>query len=431
MSTMLLAIILFLVTYLCLLVFTKQRAYIATVSAALFVILGVLPAGKALGSIDWNVLMMIAGLMGTAVLFTDSRMPAKLADIVIEKAPNVKWAIIALTLLAGLISAFVDNVATVLMIAPVAVGIFKKLKISPVGGIIAISVASNLQGAATLVGDTTSILLGGAAGLNFNDFFVLQGKMGMFFIVQISALAATAVLFFLCRHENKPASLEKHEVVKDYFPSYMLLGTFVLLIIASFVPAAYKPGFTNGLICMAVYIAGILRFIIVKKDAGEFLRTLKGIDALTLLFLAGLFIVIAGVKEAGVVGEVAKLVVSVSGGNLFLLYTIIVWSSVLLSAVIDNLPYIAALLPVIAGVAVQPVFAEMGVSPYLLYFGLLSGATLGGNLTRIGASANIAGLAILRREGYEVGPGQFMRISVPYTLAAVVVGYALIWLVWA
>lgn len=154
------AIILFALTYICLLSLPKYRAYVALVSAALFVALGFVPIGEVFATVDWNVIMMIAGTMGTVALFIESKMPARLADMLIERTPNVKWAVIVLSLFASLISAFVDNVATVLMVAPVALTIAGKLGISPVNSIIAISIASNLQGAATLVGDTTSILLG-------------------------------------------------------------------------------------------------------------------------------------------------------------------------------------------------------------------------------------------------------------------------------
>ncbi|NCB35912.1 MAG: arsenic transporter, partial [Clostridia bacterium] len=155
------AIILFAATYLGLLIFSSYRAFIALGSAALFVALGIMPLGEVFSAIDWNVIMMIAGTMGTVALFIESRMPARLADLIINRVPNVKWAIISLSVFAAVISAFVDNVATVLMVAPVAIGIAKKLKMSPVSSIIAIAIASNLEGAATLVGDTTSILLGG------------------------------------------------------------------------------------------------------------------------------------------------------------------------------------------------------------------------------------------------------------------------------
>lgn len=135
---------------------------------------------------------MIAGTMGVVALFIESKMPSLLADLIIERTPNVKWAIVFLALFAGIISAFVDNVATVLMVAPVALTIAKKLKISPVPSIIAIAISSNLQGAATLVGDTTSILLGQAVDMNFLDFFFLDGRIGIFWVVE--AGAAVSVL---------------------------------------------------------------------------------------------------------------------------------------------------------------------------------------------------------------------------------------------
>jgi Na+/H+ antiporter NhaD and related arsenite permeases len=338
----------------------------------------------------------------------------------------VKWTVVALSIFAGVISAFVDNVATVLMVAPVALGIAKKLKISPVPSIIAISIASNLQGAATLVGDTTSILLGGAANMNFLDFFFLNGKVGMFWIVQISFIAATILLLFIFRKDNQPIKNDDKAEVSDYFPTWLLLGTIVLLILASFIPADQKPEVTNGLICMAIFVIGLLRQIILKRDMSSVKNAMKEIDYFTLLLLSGLFIVIAAITEAGVVTKIAEIFVSISGGNLFIIYTLLLWASVILSAFIDNIPYVATMLPVVTGIA-----ATMGVSPYLLYFGLLAGATLGGNLTPIGASANIAGLGILRKDGHEVSAGTFMKMSIPYTLVAVVVGYVLIWFIWA
>ena len=156
-----LALGLFALTYILMLCLPKYRRFVALGSAAVFLATGMLPLKDALGYIDWNVLMMIAGTMGIVSLFIESRMPARMADILLAHVPNVKWAVVMLALFAGLISAFVDNVATVLMVAPVAMAISKRLNINPVPMIIAIAVSSNLQGAATLVGDTTAILLGG------------------------------------------------------------------------------------------------------------------------------------------------------------------------------------------------------------------------------------------------------------------------------
>ncbi|MFZ3109565.1 MAG: SLC13 family permease [Rectinemataceae bacterium] len=424
------AIVLFAITYAALLFFSKYRAYIALASAAVFVISGILPVSEVFGAVDWNVIMMITGTMGVVSLFINSRMPSLLADFIIDKMPNVKWAVIALALFAGIISAFVDNVATVLMVAPVAVTICRKLKISPVNAIIAIAISSNLQGAATLVGDTTSILLGGYTGMNFLDFFVYRGKPGLFWVVQVGALVSTVVLLVLFRKDKALVDTDDRTVVEDYVPTALLLGTILLLIGASLMPKEWMPAFVvkhvNGLICLGLMLVGFIYNIFKEKSARIVVEIVKEIDYFTLLLLAGLFVVIAGITEAGVVDAISRIFVRVSGNNVFLIYTLIVWVSVLLSAFIDNIPYVATMLPVAGGIA-----AQLGIDPTLIYFGLLVGATLGGNMTPIGASANIAGLGILRKEGYEVKPKQFMKISVPFTLAAVTSGYLLVWLIWA
>ena len=139
----------------------------------------------------------------------------------------------------------------------------------------------------------------------------------------------------------------------------------------------------------------------------------------------GLFCVIAGVTQVGIIDDFAAWIVRVGGTNLFLLYTMIVWGSVLISAFVDNIPYVATMLPVLAAVT-----AELGVEPYLLYFGLLCGATLGGNLTPVGASANITATGLLRKQGYESGFRDFARIGIPFTLTAVAVGYVFLWVFW-
>lgn len=391
---------------------------------------GILPISKVIATVDWNVIFMIAGTMGIVGFFIESKMPSLLADHIINLVPNVKWAIIALALFAGIISAFIDNVATVLMIAPVAVTIAKKLKISPVNSVIAIAVSSNLQGAATLVGDTVSILLGGHAGLSFNDFFFLEGKPGLFWIVEAGALVATLVLVIVFRKEKDPIDKQELTKVEDYFPTVLLVGVVLLLIINSFIPGKYKPdaieGLINGIICMTLFLIGLIRKFIKTKDTETFIEALKSIDYDTILLLAGLFIVIGGITEAGLVKEISKIFVKVSGDNVFLIYSLVVWASVLFSAFIDNIPYVATMLPVVGEIS-----SIIGVEANLLYFGLLIGATLGGNITPIGASANITGLGILRKEDYDVSAPTFMKISVPFTLSAVVAGYLLVWLIWS
>ena len=420
---MYIALALFAVTYVLMLVFSKYRPYIALASALIFIVSGMLPLSSVLGTIDFNVLLMIAGTMGIVALFIESKMPELLADLIMEKVPNVQWAAVALALFAGIISAFVDNVATVLMIAPVALEICKKLKTNPVPFIIAIAVSSNLQGAATLVGDTTAIMLGSALDMSFTDFFWYKGRPGMFFAVELGAVLSALILAYLFRKEKAeiPKTAERTKVT-DYVPSALLLGTIILLIGASFIPN--KPDITNGLICCGLLLIGLVYNFIRKKKVSAIVAPLKEIDFQTIGLLLGLFIMIGGISEQGVINAAANLLAKMGGGNVFLLYTVIVWASVLISAVIDNIPYVATMIPVIAGLA-----SALNVDPTVLYFGLLSGATLGGNCTPIGASANITGIGILRKEGYTVKNSDFFKIGIPFTLAAIIPAYIYLWFV--
>lgn len=417
------ALILFALTYVLMLIFGKYRPYIALASGLIFIVTGMLPLREVWGAIDLNVILMIAGTMGLVSLFIESKMPALLADLIMEKVPNVMWAAVALSLFAGVISAFVDNVATVLMVAPIALAICKKLGTNPVPFIIAVAVSSNLQGAATLVGDTTAIMLGSALDMSFLDFFWYQGKPGMFFAVELGAVLSTIILFFLFRKEKAPfPKAESRTKVTDYFPSILLIALLALLIIASFIPN--KPSATNGMICCALLVVGLIYQLIRTKKLSSILEPIKAIDFSTIGILLGLFLMIGGISAKGVIDAAANLLAKAGGGNVFLLYTIIVWASVLISAFIDNIPYVATMIPVIGGIA-----ATLGIDPTPLYFGLLTGATLGGNITPIGASANITGIGILRRDGYEVKNKDFFQIGIPFTLAAVIPAYIFIWLV--
>ena len=430
------ALIVFALTYVLMLAFQAWRPWIALSSAAIFIVMGYLGLFdmgllSALGAVDYNVLMMIAATMGLVSLFIDSRMPARLAELMMTKTPNVMWAVTALAVFAGVISAFVDNVATVLMVAPVGLAISRKLNISPVPVLIAIAVSSNLQGAATMVGDTTSMLLGGFAGMNFMNFFWMLGKPGMFWGVELGALASAFVLMFLFRHDKAPISAKVETEVEDFFPSYLMIATVLLLIIVSCLPAPEDPfllavyNLRSGLSCMLLCLVGVVRACVKAKGALPLKMVLRELDKETLLLLFGLFMVIEGIRSAGIIDAAAGIFYDLAGDSPFLLYTLIVAVSVLLSAFIDNIPYVATMLPVVQGIA-----ALMGAEPYVFYFGLLTGATLGGNLTPIGASANITAIGILRKNGESVSTGDFLRVGVPFTLSAVLVGYIYIWLVW-
>lgn len=166
----------FMVTIVIMILVTKSRFLVAFLGALVFIVSGYLPLSEVAQAVDWNVLLMIAGTMGTVALFIWSKMPSRLSDQIINVVHTEKWAIIALSVFAGIISAFVDNTSTVLMVAPIAISLCDRIGSSPVPMVISIAIASNLEGAATLVGDTTSIMLGGAYNMNFFDFFIYEGR---------------------------------------------------------------------------------------------------------------------------------------------------------------------------------------------------------------------------------------------------------------
>lgn len=429
---MIIPVIAFAVTYVLMIALPKVRHWVAAASAVFFLVFGAVTADggvfaslkDAAGNINWNVLMMLFGTMGTVFFFIESKMPDLMAEKLLHFAPNTMWVVVLLSLFSGVISAFMDNVATVLMLAPIGLAVAKQLKISPVEMLICISVSSNLQGAATLVGDTTSIMLGGYADMNFLEFFFMNGKFSIFWAVELGALATVPVIIYIFRKQRQKTEIQVGAKVEDYVPTILLGLNIVCLIVASFLPN--MPENINGYICLSFFAITALYSLIRNKGGKKALQALREIDFQTLLLLASLFIIIAGVERAGVLDWLAEKMVALGNGNLFVVYTVIVWGSVLMSAFIDNIPYVATMLPVVEGIS-----RAMGCTPYVLFFGLLTGATLGGNITPIGASANIAAIGILRKEGYEVKNKQFFRIGLPFTLVAVLVGYLYIWFVWA
>ena len=238
-------------------------------------------------------------------------------------------------------------------------------------------------------------------------------------------------MFLFRKYTDKVESKVETEV-DDLVPSWLMIGTVLLLICMSFVPEPEADGILktlhglrSGLSCVLFALIGLIRQSIREHSANPFARAAKEMDTDTLLLLFGLFMVIEGIRSAGVIDAAAGMFHKLAGNNPLRLYVLIVGVSVVLSAFIDNIPYVATMLPVVRGIA-----GLMGVDPTVFYFGLLIGATLGGNLTPIGASANITAIGILRKNGEEVTTGDFLRIGVPFTLTAVIVGSAFTWLVW-
>jgi Na+/H+ antiporter NhaD/arsenite permease-like protein len=381
---------------------------------------GAISVREALASVNLNVLAVFWGTMVLSGLFLFSKVPAYLATRLVGGAKSVGAAMLYVCLLAGFISSFVENVATVLIVAPIAFEVARKLKADPVPFLIGIAVSSNLQGCATMVGDSPSIILALSSGMNFMDFFWMHGRPGITFAVEAGAVVSFAVLYLLFRKYRSPVTRIEKVEVKTWFPTALLGCMMLALAASSFIPG--KHPYTIAFICIAFGMAGLAWH---EAKHRESFSLVKNLDWHTFFFLIGIFIIVGSLTQRGLVDDIARWIIGFTKGNRFLAFTAIMWISVLLSAFIDNIPYTIAMIPVAKLVA-----SSLGVPPQLFLFGLLIGTSLGGNITPIGASANIVAVGLLRKDGRRVSFLDFMKIGLPFTLAATGTAYAVLWLVW-
>ena len=378
--------------------------------------------------IHWNVLALMTAMMVLSAILEESHLPEVLAEKLVEHSGNARMALFWVVMLTGFFSIFLCNVSCVLLVAPVALSLTRKLKMSPVRPLICLAIASNLQGVATLIGDPPSMLMAGHMKLTFNDFFVYQAKPGIFWVVEIGAVASMAVVYLALRPFSKKIDIHDNVKPRSWVPSIMI-GVLVLILAGA---SSVDKGFVwfAGTVGMLTAVAAAIWYV--KFAAwGSWKKLLKTIDWETLLFLAGMFIMVQSLADAGWLQRVADGIASTASGNMFYAFVLIVGVSVLVSGLVDNVPFLVAMIPVADSVA-------RGFSPTgglekvpLMMFGLLAGACLGGNITPIGAAANVVAIGILKKEGHPVTFRQFMAIGLPFTIAAVLAGCALIWLVWS
>ncbi len=415
------SLLIFMASYAGFVVFPAYRAYSACAGALILILLGGIGPWEALAAINWNVMGIFVGTLVIAELFMLSKMPAYVAERLVNRAGNTCTALLLVCGLTSFLSAFTENVATVLIVAPIALAIADRLKVSPSLFIIALAICSNLQGTATLIGDPPSMILAGWTGMTFNDFFFYKGKPSIFFAVEAGALASFVVLYFFFRRYRQPVGEVEVEKVVSWVPTYMLVGLMVALAVASLVDPGF--GYVAGTICMGFGVAGVLWN---KARNGESMRLfVSGLDWNTTLFLMGIFVVVSGLVAAGWIDTVAGFMKHASSNDPMTAFFLIVFLSVIFSAFIDNVPYLLAMIPVS-----QQIGQDIHGSPTLVLFGLLVGACLGGNITPVGASANIVAVGLLRKRGVQVGFMEFVRIGLPFTIAAVVVSSIFLWVVW-
>ena len=374
--------------------------------------------------INWNILMIYVGSMIIAALFIYSKVPAIIADRIVSHSPNTGIAVVLILAMTGIISIFVENVATVLVMAPIAMALSKKLKLNPIPFMIGLAVMSNLEGTATLVGDPPSMIFASYSGYNFNDFFVHQGKLSIFFIIQVGMIVGC--IFFYCIFGRVK---EKTQIEKDTAISYVPLVLLLLMIfgLAGISFFSTELGYSSGCFVLGLGIIGLLWYkFSQKKNASELWTLVKELDWETIFFLIGIFVVVGAISETGLLQDFAVFIENLIGGNVFLGFILILAFSVLISGFVDNVPYIIVMLPV-----AQALATNIGVAQEIYMFALLVGSCLGGNLTPFGASANIVAMGILKKEGYPVNFGGFLKISAPFTILTTASAAAVLWLIWA
>ncbi|MDY4831923.1 MAG: SLC13 family permease [Treponema sp.] len=427
------------VMYLLVILFQEKKVIMTTVAAAITVILGFMFGGKVFlqtqsaGNlfyhiffelINWNILMIYVGSMIIAALFIYSKVPARIADFLVQHSPNTGIAVILILAMTGIISIFVENVATVLVMAPIALALSKKLKLNPVPFMIGLAVMSNLEGTATLVGDPPSMIFASYAGYNFNDFFVHQGKISIFFIIQAGMIAGCIFFYFIFGRVKEKALIEKESVISSV-PFWLLIIMILGLAVISFLST--ELGYGSGCFVLGLGLIGLLWYRFVQKKSNAEVWTLvKELDWETIGFLMGIFVVVGAISETGLLTDFSSWLARITNGNKLAGFVLILLFSVIISGFVDNVPYIIVMLPVAGGLA-----QNIGISKELFMFALLVGSCLGGNLTPFGASANIVSMGILKKEGYPIKFSGFLKISAPFTVITTSTAAFVLWLIWA
>ena len=373
--------------------------------------------------INWNVLMIYIGSMIIAALFIYSKVPARIADSIVEKSPGSGIAIIMILAMTGIISIFVENVATVLVMAPIALALSKKLKLNPTYFLAGLAVMSNLEGTATLVGDPPSMIFASFAGYTFNDFFFYGGRISIFFFVQTGLIAGCIFFYMYFRNAREKTAVDRTKVV-SFVPAVLLVAMIAGLALLSFLHFDWQYG--SGVYVMVLGIAGIVWYVLSQKKSGEEVRTLiKELDWETIFFLCGIFVVVGAISETGLLKEFAAFLADVTGGNKLFGFVLILLVSIFISGFVDNVPYIIVMLPVAADLALN-----LGIHKELYMFALLIGSCLGGNLTPFGASANVVAMGILKKEGYPISFKGWLKIGAPFTFVTTLSAALFLWFVW-
>ena len=410
-STQIIAIVIFLVTMAAIMTEKLHRTVAAVAGALLLILTGVLSVESGFSYVDLNTLGGLIGMMLFVAVVKNSGIFEYIAIKAAKIAKGRPWPLMVLfALITAVLSAFLDNVTTVLLIGPMTLAITSMLRINPIPFFMTQIMASNIGGTATLIGDPPNIMIGSAAGLSFTDFITNTGVAVLF------VLAATIVCFYFIYgrklHVEPEAmdsilQLDENKAIKDRSLLIKSVG-MILLVVFGFV-------FHSQLhleSCTIALTAAAVMLLIGRQDVEEIVA---GVEWTTILFFTGLFIVVGGLQETGVIQILANGLMDLTEGHMTLTILLILWVSAIVSSFLDNIPFVATLIPLIL------TMQSSGVDVTPLWWAVSLGACLGGNGTLIGASANVVLSGISNRHGFPITFASYFKVGFPLMLVSVAI----------
>ena len=410
-STQIIAIVIFLVTMAAIMTEKLHRTVAAVAGALLLILTGVLSVESGFSYVDLNTLGVLIGMMLFVAVVKNSGIFEYIAIKAAKIAKGRPWPLMVLfALITAVLSAFLDNVTTVLLIGPMTLAITSMLRINPIPFFMTQIMASNIGGTATLIGDPPNIMIGSAAGLSFTDFITNTGVAVLF------VLAATIVCFYFIYgrklHVEPEAmdsilQLDENKAIKV---RSLLIKSVVMILLVVFGFVFHSQLHLES--CTIALTAAAVMLLIGRQDVEEIVA---GVEWTTILFFTGLFIVVGGLQETGVIQILANGLMDLTEGHMTLTILLILWVSAIVSSFLDNIPFVATLIPLIL------TMQSSGVDVTPLWWAVSLGACLGGNGTLIGASANVVLSGISNRHGFPITFASYFKVGFPLMLVSVAI----------
>lgn len=405
------AVAVFLIVILLIISERVHRTAAAMAGAVVLILTGVMSADKALSYIDFNTIGVLVGMMIFVAIVRRSGMFEYIAVRAAKAVHGDPWKImVAFTLITTVLSAILDNVTTVLLVGPMSIAIARMLKIDPVPFLMGQILASNVGGTATLIGDPPNIMIGSAAHLSFMDFLENTGFAVLFIL-------AVLILLMKIVYEKKiEMGTVDTSVIEKLDPSksitnraLMRKGIIVLICVIVGFMFHDKLGIESSVIALT---AAAVMLIIGREDVNE---AIQDVEWTTILFFMSLFVVVGGLTETGIIKELASKIINATDGHPMVTMLVLLWASALLSSILDNIPFVATLIPLILAMQAD------GMDVTSFWWAISLGACLGGNGTMIGASANVVLSDISTKHGYPITFKSYLKVGMPFMLLSIVI----------